>query len=285
MRARIRAGRRWLLRARLDLQDLRTGKRDPLLPPRRKGLPSQVAGVGEKVCAATIDAGGLRPDGAVLDIGCGPGRLAALLTRYLDPGTGSYEGFDVMPKSIRWCRRAIGSRHRNFHFQLADLHNAQYNPSGTQSASRYRFPYPDSSFDVAVAGSLFTHLQPFEAQRYLDETARVLKPGGRLVGTWFLLNEEADELLAQGKARRAGVYADTRPPLKLDHELTDERGGRFRAQEAEVPEHRIAVYEEDVRAQHESAGLRIVEVRLGRWPGREVPAESLGQDIIVAERL
>lgn len=254
------------------------------MPPRRKNLPSQLAAVGEKNFQIMVDAGGLRPDGAVLDIGCGPGRLAARLTRYLD-SAGSYEGFDVMPESINWCRRRITPRHPNFRFQLADLHNAQYNPRGRQSASQYRFPYPDAMFDVAVAGSLFTHLQPFEGQRYLDEVARVLKPGARLIGTWFLINAEAEDLLARGMARRPGVYPDTGPPLRFCYELADERGGRFRAEEREVPEHRIAVYEEDVTEQHGRAGLRIVEIRFGRWPGRDVAAQALGQDIIVAERV
>lgn len=283
-RTRIRAARRWLIRARLDRRDVRNGDRDPLLPPRRKGLPSQIAAIGEKLVGAMIDPGGLHPDGAVLDLGCGPGRTAAPLTRYLDPAAGSYEGFDVMPESIRWCRRAISSKHPNFNFQLADLHNGQYNPGGRQSASEYTFPYPDASFDIAVAGSLFSHLRPFEAQRYLDETARVLKLGGRLIATWYLLNEEAEDLLERGMAKRPGLFAETKPPLKLDYALTDERGARFRAPEAKVPEHLIAVYEEDVRAQHERAGLQIVELRLGSWPGRQAGPDSLGQDMIVAER-
>jgi SAM-dependent methyltransferase len=276
--------RRWRMRAALDFRDWRSGDRDPLVPPRRKNMPSQITAVGEKMVQVMVDAGGLEPDSAVLDIGCGPGRIAAPLTRHLDSETGSYEGFDVMPKAVAWCSRRITRRHPNFRFQLADLHNAQYNPRGRQQASRYRFPYSDASFDVAVAGSLFTHLQPFEGQRYLEEAARVLKSGGRLIGTWFLINEEAEDLLARGMAKRPGVYPDTGPPLRFGYELTDESGARFRAEEEEVPEHRIALYEEDVKAQHERAGLRIVEIRLGRWPGRELPAQAPGQDIIVAER-
>jgi SAM-dependent methyltransferase len=189
-----------------------------------------------------------------------------------------------MPQSIRWCRRRITRGHPNFRFQVADLHNGQYNPRGSQRASEYTFPYEDSSFDVAVAASLFTHLQPFESDRYLEETARTLRPGGRLVGTWYLVNEEAEQLLDAGKALRPGLFAETRPPLKLDHHLTDERGNRFRAPEEEIPEHLIAVYEEDVRAQHERAGLRIVEIRHGSWPGRDAQPGGLGQDVVIAER-
>jgi SAM-dependent methyltransferase len=285
VRSRSARLRRWLIRARLDLGDARHGRRDPLLPPRRKNLPSQIAAIGERIVELMVDPGGLQREDDVLDIGCGPGRTAAPLTRYLDPEQGSYEGFDVMPRSIRWCRRAISRRHPSFRFQLADLHNAQYNPAGRQRADRYVFPYPDASFEIAVAVSLFTHLRPFESRRYLEETARVLRDGGRLLGTWFLINEEAEELLSRGLGRRQDVLVGERPPLQLGHDYTDERGNRFSSPHGDTPEFMIAVPERDVRAQHEAAGLRIVEIRLGHWPGREPQAGSLGQDLLVAERV
>ena len=272
------------MRAALDFRDWRSGDRDPLVAPRRKNLPSQITVVGEKMLAFLVELGGLRPAGAVLDVGCGPGRIAASLTRYLD-STGRYEGFDVMPRSIRWCRRRITRRHPNFRFQLADLHNAQYNPHGTQRAGEYTFPYGDENFDVAVAASLFTHLRPFESMRYLSEIARTLKPGGRLVGTWFLINEQSIELIEAGRARHPSMFGATESVLRLDYELEDEQGNRFRAAEAEIPEHLIAAYEEDVRLQHERAGLRVVEVRFGLWSGREAVPGRLGQDIVVAERI
>lgn len=233
--------------------------------------------------AVLVEAGGLQPGGAVLDLGCGPGRLAASLTGYLDPTAARYEGFDVMPRSISWCRRRITPRHPNFRFQLADLYNAQYNPRGSQRASAYTFPYGDEQFDVAVAASLFTHLRPLESARYLSEIARTLKPGGRLVGTWFLLNEESLGLLEAGLGVRPNLLEATGKPLRLDHELEDEVGNRFRAAEAETPEHMIAVYEEDVVGHYERAGLRLLELRYGPWCGREVMPGSLGQDVVIAE--
>ncbi len=284
VRRRIRLARRWGLRASLDLQDTWSGRRNPLLPPRRLDLPSQISEIGERLVDLMIDLGRMAPDAAVLDMGCGPGRTAAALTRYLDPDRGRYEGFDVMPRSIDWCAKAITPRHPSFRFQVADLHNAQYNPSGSQAACDYTFPYPDAEFDVAVAASLFTHLRPFEARRYLEQAARVLRPGGRLLGTWFLLNDESRELIAQGRARQGGVFGEQRPPLEL-HELSDERGYGFASPYTEVPEHMILVDEELVRALHERAGLRIVEARYGRWAGREGGSEQFGQDLLVAERL
>lgn len=283
LRRGARRGRRYALRCWLDARDWLSGRRDPLQPPRRLGLPSQVAPVGERLLDAMIARGGLSPGGSVLDIGCGPGRMAAPVSRYLDPGAGArYEGFDVMPRSIEWCRRAISSRHPHFHFQVADLHNAQYNPGGSQRATEFTFPYGDESFDVAIACSLFTHLRPIESQRYLEEARRVLKPGGRLLGSWFLINDEAEELLEAGHARFPGILGGT--GLRIDERLTDAAGNRFRAAEREVPEHQIAAYETDVREWHADAGLRVVEALYGNWCGREQPPEAIGQDLLLAER-
>ena len=41
--------------------------------------------------------------------------------------------------------------------------------------------------DVAFLTSVFTHMLPEDVEHYLDELARVLKPGGRTLITWFLL--------------------------------------------------------------------------------------------------
>jgi SAM-dependent methyltransferase len=276
--------RRWLIRAKLDLKDRIDGTRDPLVPPRRKNLPSQLAAVGDRLVELMKEHCDLAPSSAVLDIGCGPGRVAAALTRYLDPSAGSYEGFDVMPASIKWCRRAIAPRHPNFRFQIADLHNAQYNPKGRQRADEYVFPYGDESFDVAMAASLFTHLQPFEGQRYLDEAHRVLRPGGHLLSTWFLTNDDVDELLAEGRATTPGLFTASAGPVRLAHSFTDERGNQFRSPAAETPEHMIAIDEQLVLEQHERAGLEVVEILYGSWPGREPMPHRSGQDMIVSCR-
>jgi SAM-dependent methyltransferase len=279
-RRRSRDVRRWAFRAWLDLQDRRNGTRDPLLPPRRLGLPVPAPVLGERIVALLKDDGGLDRSSDVLDIGCGPGRIAAPLARWLGP-SGSYEGFDVMPKSIAWCEKTITPRYPNFRFRVADVVNGEYNPRGSQRASEYVFPFGDGSFDVALATSLFTHLKPFESERYLTETARTLRPGGRLVGTWFLLDDRVEAALEEGILQPPGMFSERRPPLRLEHRLTDERGNSFRTSNAETPEYMIALAETEVRAMHEKAGLEVVLVRRGSWAGG---GEKLGQDVVVAER-
>jgi SAM-dependent methyltransferase len=176
--------------AALDLADRIAGRADPMVPPRR--LVHGVGGmdfrdVGRHLAEIAIGRGGLRPHERILDAGCGVGRLAVPLAGYLT--TGEYVGFDISRPAIGWCREAIESRHPNFRFVLADVFNSHYNPGGAVTAETYRFPCADASVDLVYASSLFTHLQPKAADRYLEESARVLKPGGRVALSFFLLDE------------------------------------------------------------------------------------------------
>ena len=55
------------------------GKRDPLVPPRYRlypGWSGDYGTVAGRWVLAAFDVGELTPGGRVLDIGCGPGRIA-----------------------------------------------------------------------------------------------------------------------------------------------------------------------------------------------------------------
>ena len=279
LRRRARSRRTWALRAGADLRDLAAGRRDPRVPPRRHGLPSALGEVLDRTTSvAIVGVGGLRPGERMLDIGCGPGQTALRVAAHL--GAGRYEGFDVSARSIDWCRRRVAPTDPRLHFTLADVGNDLYNPRGSAEATEFRFPYPDDYFDLAFAGSVFTHLKPRESLHYLGEARRVLRPGGRIVATWCLLNQEAERLLAAGTARYSELEGGG--PLLVDHELTDADGWRFRTSHPRLPEQRIAVREADALGFHAEMGLELTEVRYGHWCGRERAAETLGQDLIAA---
>jgi SAM-dependent methyltransferase len=152
----------------LDARDAVLRRRDPLTPPRRLGFVGggDFRTAGEAFRQLFVDVGGLRPEDDVLDVGSGVGRGAIGLTGWLQ---GRYEGIDVVRRGIEWCQQAITPRYPNFHFQVADVYNRHYNPVGRFSASEYRFPFEDRSFDFVVLTSVFT------SRRSSSSTTR---PGG-----------------------------------------------------------------------------------------------------------
>jgi SAM-dependent methyltransferase len=118
----------------------------------------------------------LPADPVVLDLGCGCGKLARFLR--LNPRL-SYVGVDIFLPSILWCRRAFADVADRFRFEHFDGYSEEYNPDGRVVVAAYALPLDDASADVAVCGSLFTHLLEPDAAHYLGEIRRVLKPGGQ----------------------------------------------------------------------------------------------------------
>jgi SAM-dependent methyltransferase len=214
-----------------------------------------------------IERAGLKPNGRVLDVGCGIGKMARPLTRYLD-SAGNYDGFDIVPEGIRWCREEYAS-FRNFRFQLADIFNTHYRKDGEWKAAEYVFPYGDASFDVVFLASVFTHLLPPETENYIREIARVLVPGGRCVSTFFLLNRESKRRIEQGRNSMAFPHAHESRQCRL----ADKRS----------PETAVAYEEDFVRELHERCGLGVAEISYGFWCGREELYGCL-QDAVISLR-
>jgi SAM-dependent methyltransferase len=242
-----------------------------LMPHRRN-----YAEVAQGLFELLKDLCDVTPEARVLDVGCGAGRLAGPLAGYLGPD-GGYEGVDSSAERIAWCNENIAPHHSSFRFTVADVRNGLYNPAAETKASEFTFPYADREFDVAFLTSVFTHMLPDDVEHYLDEIARVLKPGGRSLITWLMLNEETERLLEEQKDRRHDPASNASDAL-LSHDF-----GAFRATDRRVPEYVVAYYEDWVRAAYAKSGLEIVEpVHFGAWAGR---TETLhNQDVVVARR-
>lgn len=131
---------------------------------------------------------GLRSYHWVLEPGCGPGRNARVIAPLLDPLSGNFSGFDVSKPAITWCQESISSLYPNVRFDYADVRNSKYNPEGSVESDEYRFPYPDTQFDIVFLPSVFTHMTRDGFEHYLTEIHRVMKPEGRLLSWYFLLD-------------------------------------------------------------------------------------------------
>jgi len=248
----------------LDRVDEVLGRAD-LRPPRRLVYTGSgsFTGIGNEFLRYFIEIAGLRSDERVLDVGSGIGRMAIPLTRYLREG--EYEGFDIVPTGVAWCQEHITPRFPNFRFQLADIHNTHYNPTGRFRGNDYRFPYDDDSFDFVFLTSVFTHLLPDEVENYLKEIARVSRPGGRCLMTFFLLNEESLAL---------------RPRL-IDADFAYDFGD-YRVVDPEDPASAIAFRESFVRERISRFGLRLSEpIHYGSWCGRREFTSF--QDLLLVE--
>jgi SAM-dependent methyltransferase len=137
--------------------------------------------------ANVLPEAGERAYGAVFDFGCGCGRHARKLIQQ-QPQPERYVGIDLHAGMIRWCNEKLAPLAPQFRFLHHDVYNAGLNPASR--AAMADFPVEDHAFDVVVAHSVFTHVVEEAALHYLAECARVLRPGGTLVSTWFLFDKQ-----------------------------------------------------------------------------------------------
>jgi SAM-dependent methyltransferase len=217
----------------------------------------------------------LEPDESVLDVGSGNGRVAIPLTALLAP-EGRYEGFDIVPAKVKWCADHITPRYPNFRFQLANVVNSRYNPEGIRRASEYTFPFPDHEFDFVFVVTVFSYMLPAEVEHYLFEAARVMRPRGRLLASFLLLNGDSLRLLEAEDHRRYDPAPNSND-ARFSHDFGD-----YRVTNEDMPEALVAHREELVLEVYKKVGLRLRQpIDYGRWPGRQV--DALNADIIVAD--
>jgi SAM-dependent methyltransferase len=186
--------------------------------------------------------------------------MAIPLTTYLT-SAGSYDGIDVALEPLRWAAAAITPRFPNFRFSHADLATEVYNVDGVGDASSFIFPYADKAFDFIFLTSVFTHLLPAECSNYISEAARMLRTGGTLFATWFIVSPEAPPL----------------PPSSPD--FASKLDGYF-VEHLAMPRAAVAYTEADALAMYRAAGFAI-EFHRGEWGGR--PGLTY-QDIIIGRK-
>lgn len=228
-------------------------RREPALPPvslRFMGEDDEeFVEVGDALAEALERHAGLGPESSLLDIGCGYGRLAHGLVRR--GFRGRYLGIDILARHVSWCADNLGGRH--LEFRHVDIANDRYNPGGELSIDDLELG--GERFDVIALFSVFTHLWPEDIISYLRLATASLRPAGRLLATFFLLDEEWHRLEASGELRT---------PMPHAH------GRCCRYQSPDDPLHRIG-YELDWVTET-AAGLGLSPTgppQFGTWSGRE----------------
>lgn len=250
----------------VDIFEKLSGRRDDLTPPR--GLVFVGFGdfkrSGELLLDQIEKVTDLQPTMAVLDVGCGIGRLAVPLTGVLNK-EGHYEGFDIVKIGIDWCNKNIKPKYPNFNFIHIDLKNDLYNLKTNKEAKNFVFPYQDNEFDLVILTSVFTHMMPDDVDNYLKEIFRVLKKGGKCFVTFFLLNDEIKSVI------------DNRDyfnfPFKYDN---------YRLLDKNVKEANIA-YEESFLMNNllKNNNLYVENIDYGWWSGKSREKSSGYQDSLL----
>jgi SAM-dependent methyltransferase len=212
----------------------------------------------------------ISPDSFMLDIGSGIGRKTIPLLSFLSPAA-MYVGMDINTTGIDWCLRNITSKNGRFMFFPVNIYNKFYSPNGSIIPNKLVLPFADNSFDVVALWSVFTHMYPDDIAHYLSEIARVLKPGGQLLCSYYLMNEQAQARIKDGSARQAIVHA----------------GDRYWTNNPNIPEDLIAVSDAWLGQEATKVGLAIDSIRYGAWSGNAVDSaiEQMNfQDIVIARK-
>jgi len=209
---------------------------------------------------------GLRRDSSVLELGCNHGRTMLGLVDYLRP-PGRYEGLDILSPHVTFAQHYVRATNPICNFTVADVHNGMYNPDGKIRPEDFRFPYPDGSFDVIYAASLFTHLLPDATANYLRESRRVLRMGGSCLFSFLLLDDY----------ERRGPKAWYR----FDHSLDGFDGVAVYSRDD--PERIISYHSDVVRRLARDAGLEIERIVPGLWSDMH-PLTVNEHDLIVVRR-
>ncbi|AZK93053.1 MULTISPECIES: class I SAM-dependent methyltransferase [Streptomyces] len=145
---------------------------DPARPPgEQERIRSQ-----QDLYRHVLDAAAVRASDRVLEVGCGLGRGCALALEEYGPA--SVTGLDVHPQQLQRARDLHPDLLRRMPDRLRFVRGAAE-----------QIPSDDDAYDVVVSVEAAQHFPDLTA--FAEETARVLRPGGRTaVTSFFTVDDE-----------------------------------------------------------------------------------------------
>lgn len=114
-----------------------------------------------------IQLANINPDDHILEVACGTGRATVELAGLLG-AAGKLDALDLSPAMLKHARRKAA--------ECGLIEKVAFKVGNAQV-----LPYPAGTFDILYNSYMFDLVAVAQFKTILDEFARVLKPGGRLV--------------------------------------------------------------------------------------------------------
>ncbi len=209
----------------------------------------------------------------ILDVGCGTGRLALAAAPLI--GLGRYVGVDINAHDIATARDS----YEDPRFEFIDLvhRNGMYAPDAPATFEPY--PFSSNSFDLVTALSVWTHLNEDDATFYASEIYRVLRPGGKAMITFFILDRDYDDFAQRIPSQSSFSF---RTPSRYRFDVSvDGSADWLTPSWTTLPEYAIGVTTAGLARLQTKSGLQLETLHSGYW--KERPGLFF-QDIAVFRR-
>jgi SAM-dependent methyltransferase len=215
---------------------------------------------------------GLSPASAVLDYGCGFGRLAYAAYKWLSDD-GAYFGYEVNQTALAFLRNSWNGR-RGFAFAGAELagkddYIAMKVGDGQRGGAAPSLVSLSGlcsrPVNAQYSSSVFTHMWPDDIVATLRQIGSVMAPGGLCINTWLMIDNHTAFTLRCGLADRA-------LPHKVGEAYTYDQSNPLMC----------AAYDSAVVERiYADAGHEIIDVLPGSWSGGRDNSVHY-QDIVVS---
>ncbi len=253
--------RKWVRRLYFMPKDIFSNA-DAMIPPEGKNFigSGDFIATGKEFLSYFKEFQLIHPDAQILEIGCGMGRMALPFKDYLSKN-GHYTGIDIVEEGISWCKTKITPEDSRFTYIHAPIFNTLYNPKSKIYTKDYLLPLSQDTMDFVFLTSVFTHLLPEDVAHYFSEIKRVLKPGGHLLATFFIVDKKR---LYNPSIHFAYTWKN--------HYTINKN----------IPEANVGYPEDYILALCTKNGLTVKKILYGSWTGNKEYTSF--QDIIITQK-